>query len=310
MPPSATPASMPPAPSRCGRTRRRRSVPSSSPAQSAISGGSSTGIAAAGAGAYAENRIATSVDAKVDRQRHDRRSAAPASAPPRATPRRSASSPARPRSRSRSAARPVVPSRSASRSQSTRSMLGSRPSVADTARHHHERWRHRAGHHRDDGAVRQHGFGEPISTTSPRPTTSSPTGSAMQRSVTAIVADFLAHGTSLVLDDSISMASRYTTRDGLQLLDRGDLVRDVATGRAYRFLGADGTSVTSRPRRSPAPTGSASYRSGSRQLVPGLAWTLVDGSGTVYDLRLDLLSGKSSHRAPRSLSSPPLPASR
>ena len=125
----------------------------------------------------------------------------------------------------------------------------------------------------------------------------------------AIVAMFLsAGGIVLATVDSTSTAANFTTFDGDQVLGTGALVRDPLTGIAHRYLGPGGTCVDltvgalygsyvqvgdvitcSGPGSQTYTTGSIWLEETAIQvsaLVPGSSWTVVDGDGVVYELRL------------------------
>ncbi len=103
----------------------------------------------------------------------------------------------------------------------------------------------------------------------------------------AIVTMFAAHGITLATSDSISTAARYTTDDGTKSLKRGDLIRDLSTGDAYRFLGADDTSVDLGTVVFTGPNWVLELPIRVSTLVAGSSWTVVDGNGVAYDVRKD-----------------------
>ncbi|MFL5755287.1 MAG: hypothetical protein ACJ77N_03225, partial [Chloroflexota bacterium] len=104
----------------------------------------------------------------------------------------------------------------------------------------------------------------------------------------AIVTMFAAHGITLATSDSISTAARYTTDDGTKLLKRGDLVRDLSTGEAWRFLGVDDTSVDLGMVVFSGPNWVIELPIRVSTLVAGSSWTVVDGNGVAYDVRKEI----------------------
>ncbi len=101
----------------------------------------------------------------------------------------------------------------------------------------------------------------------------------------AIVDMFALNDIDLATDDWSSTAAAYTTADGLQTINRGDLIRDLATGNAYRFVGTNPSVVDLSTETFSGVDWVLELPITVSTLVEGQSWTIVDGAGVVYDVR-------------------------
>ena len=250
----------------------------------AISGGGSTGVAASGAGAYAENRIATEVRALIDGDGTTEIDAASLSAT------------------ASDASQIKALAGAASIAGTVGGSIGVAVSIGLSI-----------AINQVDNDVEAFVKDVHLTTTTGGVTLSATTAAVPPFSTSAVtaaqldnlaksddtVADwngdatirqtistaFAANSITLPTTDLISTAALYTTADGTKSLKTGDLVRDLATGNAYRFLGANDTSVNLGTVVFTGATWVLERPIRVSTLVAGSAWTLVAGDGTTYDLR-------------------------